>query len=513
MTQNTDRSSVVWQIDIADEQELIALAHEISAFVQIGDFVALTGDLGVGKTTFARALICEFFNDSKIEVPSPTFTLMQIYEAGRQRLVHADFYRVNSLSDLMGLGWEETVEEALALVEWAERIPQALPKDRLEIVLDFGPADNPNERRVTIIAYGDFAARLAPFKAIRDLLRQSGWAKAHRSFLQGDASSRAYETLENKDGARAILMISPQRSDGPPLRYGKSYSQIARLAENVTPFVAIGQGLRERGFSAPEIYASDLENGILLIEDLGRTGIVDDAGPILARYLAAAAVLASLHAQLVPGALKVEEGRYYSIPPYDLDALLIEVELLLDWYVDHVNVSVASGARANFINLWRQVLMDITHAPPTWTLRDYHSPNLIWLEGREGLERIGIIDFQDCVLGNPAYDLASLGQDARVTIADAFELKVLAHYANLRREKDPHFNMPEFARSYSIMAAQRNTKILGIFARLNRRDGKPHYLAHLPRIEAYLKKSLRHPALEEIKAWYKTNIPILFSNE
>jgi aminoglycoside/choline kinase family phosphotransferase len=106
-----------------------------------------------------------------------------------------------------------------------------------------------------------------------------------------------------------------------------------------------------------------------------------------------------------------------------------------------------------------------------------------------------------------------LGQDARVTIADAFELKVLAHYANLRREKDPHFNMPEFARSYSIMAAQRNTKILGIFARLNRRDGKPHYLAHLPRIEAYLKKSLRHPALEEIKAWYKTNIPILFSNE
>jgi aminoglycoside/choline kinase family phosphotransferase len=135
------------------------------------------------------------------------------------------------------------------------------------------------------------------------------------------------------------------------------------------------------------------------------------------------------------------------------------------------------------------------------------------LESREGMERIGIIDFQDCVLGNPAYDLASLGQDARVTIADSFELKLLAHYANLRREKDPQFNMAEFARSYSILAAQRNTKILGIFARLNRRDGKPHYLVHLPRIEAYLKKSLRHPALEEIKAWYTTNIPTLFSNE
>ena len=172
-----------------------------------------------------------------------------------------------------------------------------------------------------------------------------------------------------------------------------------------------------------EIYASDLDSGILLVEDLGRVGVVDDSGPILGRYLEAAAVLAALHAQTLPEALKVEEGRYYHIPPYDLDALLIEVELLLDWYIDHVNVSVNSGARANFINLWRQALATITSCSPTWTLRDYHSPNLIWLETREGLERIGIIDFQDCVLGNPAYDLASLGQDARITISDSFELK------------------------------------------------------------------------------------------
>jgi len=230
-------------------------------------------------------------------VPSPTFTLMQIYEVERQRLVHADFYRVNSMQDLAGLGWDETIEEALALVEWAERIPEALPKNRLEIALNFGQADNPNERRITITAYGTFAARLAPFKSIRDLLRQSGWAQAHRSFLQGDASTRAYETLENKDGAKAILMISPQRPDGPPIRYGKSYSQIARLAENVTPFVAIAQGLRERGFSAPEIYASDLESGILLVEDLGRVGIIDDSGPILVRYLEAGAVLPEVHPQ------------------------------------------------------------------------------------------------------------------------------------------------------------------------------------------------------------------------
>jgi len=173
---------------------------------------------------------------------------------------------------------------------------------------------------------------------------------------------------------------------------------------------------------------------------------------------------------------------------------------------------VASGARATFINLWRQALVEVASAPPTWTLRDYHSPNLIWLPEREGLARIGIIDFQDCVLGHPAYDLASLGQDARVTVPDDLELKLLATYAQRRRAADPDFDMAGFVRAYSILAAQRATKIVGIFARLNQRDGKPGYLRHLPRVENYLRKSLRHPALAEIKAWSQANLPTLFND-
>jgi len=500
----------VWRVDVADEAGTIALAQDIATLVKNGDTVTLAGDLGAGKTTFARALIRALLHEPALEAPSPTFTLMQIYEGGDVRVVHADFYRISSSAELAGLGWEEATEDALVLVEWAERAPEAMPDDRLDIRLSFTDADNRDARRVTVSGHGSYAPRLTSFKALRELLRREGWSDAKRSFLLGDASTRAYETLEKPDGQRAILMISPPRPDGPPIRYGKSYSAIARLAENVKPFVALANGLRAQGLSAPEIYGQDLGAGLLIVEDLGREGVVDSNGPMPERYLEAAAALAHLHSRALPDMLPVEGDGNYHIPPYDLDALLVEVDLLLEWYVGHAKAVVASGARAIFTNLWRQALVEVAAATPTWTLRDYHSPNLIWLEDREGIARIGVIDFQDCVLGHPAYDMASLGQDARVTVPDELELRLLAHYAKLRREADDKFDMAAFAKAYSILAAQRATKVLGIFARLDQRDGKPQYLAHLPRVEAYLRKSLRHPALAEIKAWYEANLPGLF---
>lgn len=503
-------TKTVWRVEIADEAGTIAFAKDLATLLESGDTLTLAGDLGAGKTTFARAVIRELMKDASVEAPSPTFTLMQIYESDAARIVHADFYRIDSAEELEGLGWEEEIEDAIVLVEWAERAPEALPSDRLDLRLSFTDDENPGARRITLSGYGAFAARLNAFKALREFLRKEGWSEAKRSFLMGDASTRAYETLEKPDGARAILMISPPRPDGPPVRYGKPYSAIARLAENVTPFVALAKGLRAQGLSAPEIYGQDLDAGLLIVEDLGREGVVDENGPIPERYLEAAGALAHLHSRTLPDALPVDDAINYHIPPYDMDALLIEADLLLEWYVGHINSSVASGARAIFAHLWRSALTEIVSAPPTWTLRDYHSPNLLWLPEREGVRRVGIIDFQDCVLGHPAYDMASLGQDARVTVPDDLELKLLAHYAKLRRDADESFDMAGFAKAYMILAAQRATKVLGIFARLNQRDGKPQYLAHIPRVEAYLRKCLRHPALSELKAWYESNLPGLF---
>jgi aminoglycoside/choline kinase family phosphotransferase len=358
---------------------------------------------------------------------------------------------------------------------------------------------------------GAFASRLQRMKAYRNLVERCGWGDASRRPMTGDASViRSYERLVKPDGSTALLMISPPRPVGPAVRRGKPYTTIAKLAETVNAFVAMDKGLRALGFSAPYIYGEDLEAGLLLIEDLGAEPFTHENEPIPERYAEATRLLAQLHGQTLPQVLPVADGIDHSIPPYDLEALLIEVELLLDWYVPHIIGTQLSGsARAEFVNLWTETLGEVLSAPVTWTLRDYHSPNLIWLPEREGLQRVGMIDFQDAVLGSPAYDVASLLQDARVTVPPELELKLIGLYARDRKAADPAFDVSAFARAYAIMAGQRATKILGIFARLDRRDGKPHYLKHLPRIEAYLIRNLAHPALGKLKGWYENYLPRL----
>lgn len=214
----------------------------------------------------------------------------------------------------------------------------------------------------------------------------------------------------------------------------------------------------------------------------------------------------------LPAVLPVSPERTHAVPPYDLDAMSIEVELLLDWYLPHIVGTHPSGSvRAEFGHAWRDTLAALVAGPQTWTLRDYHSPNLIWLPERSGTARIGLLDFQDAVMGPPAYDVASLLQDARVTVSAELELKLLGVYAGARRAADPAFDTGAFAAAYAIMGAQRATKILGIFARLDRRDGKPQYLAHLPRIAAYLARNLAHPALRKVRGWFDLQMPGMFS--
>jgi hypothetical protein len=188
-------------------------------------------------------------------------------------------------------------------------------------------------------------------------------------------------------------------------------------------------------------------------------------------------------------------------------ALLIEAELLLDWYLPRLEVAVADDARADFRALWSELLRGAVEGPPTWVLRDYHSPNLLWLPQRRGLTRLGILDFQDALMGPPAYDLASLLQDARVDVAEPTELSLLSRYMRGRRMADPGFDGTQFIQLYVTLAAQRASKILGIFARLDRRDRKPQYLRHMPRIWGYLQRSLAHPALASLSDWYRAHVP------
>ena len=198
----------------------------------------------------------------------------------------------------------------------------------------------------------------------------------------------------------------------------------------------------------------------------------------------------------------------YTLPVYDIEAMLVEVELALDWYAPAVvRATPPTGARMQFLAIWRELLGPILAQPTTWTLRDFHSPNLHWLADRQGLKRIGLIDFQDAVLGPPAYDVASLLQDARVDVSEELEMRLAALYIRRRTAADPAFDSQGFAAAYAAMGAQRATKILGIFARLDKRDGKPEYLRHLPRIERYLARNLAHPLLRPLALWYQNHLP------
>jgi N-acetylmuramate 1-kinase len=499
-----------WDILLPDETATGRLAMDIALALLPGDLVTLSGDLGAGKTTLARSIIRTLAGDERFEVPSPTFTLLQLYELPRFPVVHADLYRVKTLAELSELGWEEAAEGAAVMVEWPERASAFIQADRLDISLSLATDVGPNARQIRLTGFGTWAERLKRFRAARELIDSAGFGAADRQHIQGDASSRSYERLYLHPGT-AILMNSPPRPDGPPVKDGKSYSAIAHLAEDVRPFVAIGRGLRERGFSAPEIFAADIENGMLLLEDLGSEGIVSHSNPpapIEHLYASAVDVLIALHTSELPAKLSVSPRIEYKIPEYDLGAFEIELELMLDWYLPYRGVApITPPIREYFISLWRAVLGGVLAAPKTWVLRDYHSPNLMWLPARDGVAQVGLLDFQDTVMGPAAYDVASLLMDARVDISPDMELALLSRYAVGRGTADPNFDPGEFAEQYVALGAQRATKILGIFARLAQRDGKPQYLAHLPRVWNYLMRALQHPSLNQLNAWYTANVP------
>jgi aminoglycoside/choline kinase family phosphotransferase len=256
----------------------------------------------------------------------------------------------------------------------------------------------------------------------------------------------------------------------------------------------------------------DLDKGLLLVEDLGDRAFGKElaSGRTTQAELWRAAVdaLIRLRSLPLPASLPLPDGASYTLPRRDRAAFEIEIELLLDWYWPEIKGSPApASVRAEFEALWTPVIDRLLALPGGWFLRDYHSPNLMWLPERDGIKKVGLLDFQDAVMGPAPYDLVSLLQDARVDVPDPMEIALLGRYVKARLDADRDFATTGFVQLYVTLGAQRATKILGIFARLDKRDGKPQYLRHLPRIWRYLRRCLMHPTLVDIKAWYDTNVP------
>jgi N-acetylmuramate 1-kinase len=490
------------RLDLPHEAATIQLGEDLALAARRGDIFCLRGELGAGKSTLARAMIRNMAGNDDLEVPSPTYTICQAYDFATP-VRHFDLYRLGDPSDIVETGLEDDLDTTITLIEWPQLAEPLLPVNRITIDLDFLPAG----RRATITAAderGEAGDRIARSLAIRAFVEKN-WTGGRRSFLQGDASTRRYEKIARR-GKTRILMDARRQPDGPAVYEGKPYSRVAKLAEDVIPFVAIDQLLHEAGFASPQIYAADTGSGLLLIEDLGEGRITDSQNrPVIEKYCTAARLLAHIHAREWPRQIACSEparsARMHRIPDYDRAAMMIEISLFADWYAPrHLGRALNAEEKTEFNALWNQTLDTIGDARRNLVLRDFHSPNLIWREDRRFPASVGLIDFQDAVIGPIAYDLASLAQDARVDMTPEAEEEVRLAYANAGDKSGLDEKVLDW--DYHVMAAQRATKILGIFVRLDERDGKPAYLAHLPRMQDYLRRSLARPALAALRDWY-----------
>lgn len=312
-------------------------------------------------------------------------------------------------------------------------------------------------------------AEMEPPAGVDEFLDKHGWSGSTISPVAGDASFRRYFRVTADDGKNAILMDAP-----PP-------------HEDAKPFIDIAEYLLNAGFRAPAIWAKDYVRGLVLLEDFGDRRMREhlDSHP---------ADEYSIYRQAIDTIVQLGEAPAAALPPYDAAAYLREVRLLSEWYMPTMGLSVDS---AEFDAIWSAALHPIAHCQQVTVLRDYHAENIMLLDDGDQ----GLIDFQDALIGHPAYDLVSLLQDARRDVSPELESMMLDHFRN-------NTNCgAEFDLHYALLGAQRNTKIIGIFTRLWKRDGKDRYLGFLPRMWGLLERDLAHPGLSGLKQWFDTNIP------
>jgi len=320
---------------------------------------------------------------------------------------------------------------------------------------------------------------------IEDFLAAAGWPGAAHAPLAADASFRRYERVRDGD-RRAVLM------DAPPEK------------EDVHAFARIARHLVGLEFSAPEVLAEDAERGFLLLEDLGDdtfTRLLERGESEAELYALAVDTLAALH-NLAPEITAPED-----FPVYDEAKFLEEASWLVDWHLPAVTgAETPAKVREAYLDCWRDALAPVFVQPRTLVLRDYHVDNLMRLSGREGIQACGLLDIQDAVAGPAAYDLVSLLEDARRDIDDSLSAAMRERYFDARADMSQN-DREAFMTAYAVLGAQRHAKVIGVFTRLSRRDGKDAYLGHIPRVWGLLDRALGLPALRPVREWFDVHMP------
>ena len=348
-----------------------------------------------------------------------------------------------------------------------------------------------------------------------EFLRAAGLADARREPLSGDASTRAYERLHRADGATLIFMDQPPALETAPCppaatpaeRQALGYNALARLAAGrVDAFIATAGWLRAQGLSAPAIVAADAPAGLAVLEDLGDdlfARLIEAGADEAPLYDAAITALVRLHAASPPDVLAYD-GVTWPLLTYDETALATADGIFIEWLPKlKPGLDFGADAVAEWDAVWGPIRRHGDATATVFCHRDYHAENLIWLPGRDGPERVGLLDFQDAVKAHPAWDLSMLLHDARRQVTPEREAACLDRYFQLR----PELDRPEFLADFHRLGALNIVRILGIFARLTTRDGKPRYATLMPRLWGYLDRCLADPALGDLKAWLDRHLP------
>ncbi|HYC97276.1 N-acetylmuramate/N-acetylglucosamine kinase AmgK [Brevundimonas sp.] len=347
-----------------------------------------------------------------------------------------------------------------------------------------------------------------------DFLRAAGLADAARAPLPGDASTRRYERLTTPQGATLMLMDQAPAAESQPCdpswsperRRAEGWNAVARLsAGRIEAFAAVAAHLRSLGLSAPEIVAVDAAAGLAVLEDFGGdlfARVIEAGEPEEPLYLAAVEALATLHEAATPDLLTGAAGDW-PLLTYDATALKGGADLFVEWMPKlEPALRFSDAALAGWDAAWAPIIEGAERQASVMAHRDYHAENLIWLPGRDGAARVGLIDFQDAVRAHPSWDLHSLLQDARRDVAPELEARALDHYFSLR----PQVDRDAFMRDYAGLAALNEARILGVFARLVVRDGKPRYRAFMPRMWRHLERNLPLAGQALLK-WFDTHVP------
>lgn len=479
-----------------DTEHTQRLAEMLGDLLVAGDCLTLTGDLGAGKSTFARAFI-RHRAAAPIDVPSPSFTLVQDYALPGGTIIHADLYRLKDPDEVHELGLDDLLTESVCLIEWPDRLPEGMFPQRIDLELSHDlRVDDDNRRqisiRIPIDKVSDFAILLDLFApddthdaaerstCREELIDRSPWRSSEHQSLPNDMSLRRYHRYLPSDDTTSSGMLM----DAPPAH------------EDVRPFMTIAAALHRTGLSAPRLFHAAPQAGYLMCEDLGAAQF--------------SRILTGEDADLpyLEGAIDVLEHlskhpSLLTLPAYDETILVNEAMLFADWYLPWTKGAAPS---ADVRDSFRESLSCLTRYRSSDTclvLRDYHVDNLIWLADREGVQRVGLLDFQDALSGAKAYDVMSLLEDARRDMPQDQADHLLRSYLDKAHIADRQ----AFLAEYEALALQRHLKVLGIFTRYAMRTKVENYLVHLPRLWRYITKRQHDERFAPLFSWLRQYCP------